>query len=252
MRLHQFLITTVLVSLALSTARAVAPTDPKDAARPDAAIDSSFTANGNVRVPLATVRTRLIAEDKVMASAYYDTLSILSTFNRCSDFFGGPAAAVDIFNRMIGQVEKDYFSAAIGMEMSGITMNFSNAETQAEFRLFDKVMLNVNGPFYRRVSGSDGRVGSFSPSTREARVLIFLHELGHVVKGPDGKWLLPNDGDDGALSRRNSTTVEKICGNEIKGLRTSEAALSLAKHMKAEAALSLAPTTNEPEPELQN
>ena len=72
----------------------VAPTDPNGGMRPDAAIDSSFTTNGNVRVPLATVRTRLIAEDKVMASAYYDTLSILSTINPCSEFFRGPAAAV--------------------------------------------------------------------------------------------------------------------------------------------------------------
>lgn len=252
MRLHQFLITTVLVSLALNTARAIAPTDPKDGARSDAAIGSSLTTNGNVRVPLATVRTRLIAEDRVMASAYYDTLSILSTINRCSEFFGGPGAAVDVFNRMIGQMEKDYLSAAIGMEMSGITMNFSNAVTQVEFRLFDKVVLNANGPFYRRNSAADSRVGSFSPSTREARVLIFLHELGHVVKGRDGKWLLPNDGHDMALSHRNSTAVEKVCGEEIKGLGTSEAASSLAKHMQAEEALSLTPTTSEPEAELQN
>jgi hypothetical protein len=82
--------------------------------------------------------------------------------------------------------------------------------------------------------------------------LIFLHELGHVVKGRDGKWLLPSDGHDMALSGRNSTAVEKVCGDEIKGLSTSEAASSLAKHMKAEAALSLTPTTDEPEPELQN
>ncbi len=46
--------------------------------------------------------------------------------------------------------------------------------------------------------------------------------------------------------------TEKVCGDEIKGLSTSEAALSLAKHMKAEEALSLTPATNEPEPELQN
>jgi hypothetical protein len=251
-RLHQFLITTVLVSLALNTAKAIAPTDPKDSARSDTASGSSFTTNGNVRVPLATLRTRLIAEDKVMAAAYYDSLSILSTINRCSEFFGGPAVAVDVFNHMIGQVEKDYLAAAIGMEMSGITMNFSNAVTRAEFRLFDKVKLNANGPFYRRDSGAHGRVGSFSPSTREARVLIFLHELGHVVKGPDGKWLLPNDGHDMGLSRHNSTVVEKVCGDEIKGLGTSEAALSLAKHLQAEAALALTSTTDEPAPELQD
>ena len=250
MRLHQSLISVALVSLALNMAHAVTSTDPEDGARLYAAVDNRLNVSAEANVPLATVRTRLLAEDKVVAAAYYDTLSILSTVNRCSTFFGGPAAAVDIFNRMIGLVEKDYFSAAIGMQMSGETVNFSNARTQSEFRLFDKVALNVNGPFYRKLSGDDARIGSFEPSTREARVLIFLHEMGHVVKGSDGKWLLPNDGDSEARSRRNSQIIEQVCGDEINGLRTSEAALSLARHLQAEAEMS--GTTTPPEYELQN
>jgi hypothetical protein len=42
------------------------------------------------------------------------------------------------------------------------------------------------------------------------------------VKTDDGKWLLPNDGEDEELSRRNSMKVEQICGEEISKLRQSE------------------------------
>jgi len=237
MRLSEVLISTALMSLALNTVQATTPTDPKGSSKPDGVV--GLAANPEVRIPLAPVPSPLIVQDKVMASAYYDTLSILSTFNRCSEFFGGPAAAVDIFDQMIGQVRKDYVSAAIGMEMSGQIVDFFNFRTQKRYRLFDKIRLNANGPFYRRgFSPVEARVGSFEPSTREARVLIFLHELGHLIKGPDGSWLLPNDGNDEALSLRNSKTVENICGDEINGLGTSEAALNLAKRVKAEAGAS--------------
>jgi hypothetical protein len=45
--------------------------------------------------------------------------------------------------------------------------------------------------------------------------LMLLHELGHTIKSDDGKWLLPDDGGDDSLSRRNSMKIEKVCGAEI-------------------------------------
>lgn len=237
MRLSEFLISTAMMSLTMTTAKAVMPPNLTEEARPEAVIDHSSDPNGELNLPLPPAPSPLIAEDKVLASAYYDTLSILGTSNRCSDFFGG-TASVGIFNDLIGRVRKDYVSASIGMKMSGEIVDVFNASTRKAYRLFDNVSLNVNGPFYRRrvsrAEPSAPRMGSFEPNTREARVLIFLHELGHVVKGSDGKWLLPNDGDNEPLSRRNSDTIENICGDEINGLSTSEAAINLANRRKAE------------------
>ena len=233
MRLRQILISATLIFLTLSTAKALTPTDPKDP-RPDGITDSRVAAYVDMNLPLPAVPSPLIAEDKVVASAYYDTLSILSTKNKCSDFFGGPEAAVEVFNQMISQVKKDYGAEGVAMEMSGSISNVLNVRTKKQSRMFNKVKLNANGPFYRRPLKVETRVGSYQPQTREARVLIFLHEMGHLVKGANGTWLLPNDGNDEALSMRNSSTIESICGEAINGLGTSAAATMLARRAKAE------------------
>ena len=191
--------------------------------------DSRVTAYVDMNLPLPAAPSPLVAEDKLVASAYYDTLSILSTKNNCSDFFGGPEAAVDVFSRLIGQMKKHYGSSGIAMEMSGSISNVLDARTNKQSRIFEKVRLNANGPFYRSRPNVEARVGSYRPNTREARVLIFLHEMGHVVRGADGKWLLPNDGTDESLSSRNSSTIESICGSEINGLTNSATATMLAR-----------------------
>lgn len=157
--------------------------------------------------------------DSVLTSAYRDTLDILRNSNRCSEFFGGPAFAVHVFNQFIAGIRKDYFSRNIGIRMSGTTTNGSDHELNKRFRLFEKVTLNRDGPFYQRRLPNAGyampNVGTFEPGTRQARMLTLLHELGHLVEGPDGNWLLPNDGDDEGLSRENSRTIQRICGQEI-------------------------------------
>lgn len=246
MRLRQILISATLMFLTLSTAKALTLTDPKDP-RPDGIIDNRVAAYLDMNMPLPPAPSPLIAADKVMGSAYYDTLSILSTKNHCSDFFGGPAASVEVFNGMIGQLKKEYRSPGIAMEMSGSTVTVLNVRTKQRSRIFNKVKLNANGPFYRRRPNVEERVGSFQPNTREARVLIFLHELGHVVKGANGSWLLPNDGNDEAVSKRNSDTIERICGNEIHGLGTSAAATMLANRAKTEERFSKIPGASAPE-----
>ncbi|MBC8031247.1 MAG: hypothetical protein H7Z16_14125 [Pyrinomonadaceae bacterium] len=167
------------------------------------------------------VPSPLVTEDKIIGSAYHDTLNILSTTNECSDFFGGPSISVDVFNDLLGSVRKDYLPASIGIQMSGATTNVSSMKTRSKYRLFEKVSINANGPFYRRrhseTQPTIPRVGTFQPNTREARVLMFLHELGHVVQA-DGKWLLPDDGRDEGLSRRNTRKIEDVCGDEIRNL----------------------------------
>ncbi len=183
------------------------------------AMASVSYVSANAVVPLTSP---LIAEDKVFGEAYYDTLGILTGNNGCSDFFGGSESSIDIFNRLIQRVRKDYLAVSIGIQMSGEVVNAHNARTNSRYRLFEKVSINANGPFYRKKS-SDSQptvpgVGSFGPNTREARALMLLHELGHIVKGKSGSWLLPDDGRDQALSWENTKRIEDVCGNQIKGL----------------------------------
>jgi hypothetical protein len=164
----------------------------------------------------------LIAEDKVIRSAYYDTLKILTNSKKCSDFFGGSSISVEVFNELMSNVRKSYFSPKVGIEMSGGTTDISRLGHKNKYRVFGRMSINGNGPFYRRrifnfepfVPG----VGTFQPNTREVRVLMLLHELGHVVQTEEGKWVLPDDGNDQDLSRKNTRTVESVCGGEIRNL----------------------------------
>jgi len=127
--------------------------------------------------------------------------------------------------------------------MTGATTNVFNATTKSQYRLFDRVLLNTNGAFYRRkvsnVEPDLPGVGSFKPNTKEVRVLILLHELGHVMRGLDGNWLLPDDGRDEQLSRRNSRKIEEVCGDEIKSLGKAKAS-NLAEHKQPAESVALA------------
>jgi hypothetical protein len=194
MKLRALLIGTAMMSLTFVSAKAITPSVPSP----------------------------LINEDKVLGTAYYDTLSILSTPNECSDFFGGSSASVESFNGLIEKVHKDYLPSFIGIRMSGATVTVFNVATKHKYRLFSKVSINGNGPFYRSnfsiTRPSATRVGTFEPNTKEARVLMFLHELGHVVKGQSGNWLLPDDGLDDGQSRDNTKKVEDVCGEQIRNL----------------------------------
>lgn len=163
----------------------------------------------------------LIEEDEVFREAYYDSIHILSTANECSDFFGGSATSVEAFNNLFARVGREFLTPSIGLRMSGVTTNVVNITTGRKHRLFDKVTINRNGPFYRyRVSETQPTVpgvGSYPPNTREARVLMLLHELGHVVE-VNGAWLLPDDGRDPVLSRSNTKKVEDVCRRQIRSV----------------------------------
>jgi hypothetical protein len=204
MKLRTLLISTAMMSIAAVSAKAVDPLIPSP----------------------------LISEDKVLETAYHDTLSILSTPNECSNFFGG-ISAVESFNGLISKVRKEYFSSAIGIRMSGTTTNIFNTKTKNQYRLFNKVSINGNGPFYKNkltnaqafVSG----IGRFAANTKEARVLMFLHELGHVVKGTSGDWLLPDDGVDESQSRENTKKIEDVCGEQIKNFSKGDLVMNSDK-----------------------
>lgn len=243
MKLREFSIGMALMSLTFVTAQASPPFVFMDEVRPELEEARDFGGASVTPTPLLEP-SPLIAEDKVLGSAYFDTLSILNSSNECSDFFGGPEAAVEVFTRMMANVRKSYFSVMIGMKMSGRTTNVTNNETKNQYRLFDNVSINSNGPFYRKRSSNSEpsfpRVGSFEPNTKEARALIFLHELGHSMKGPDGNWLLPDDGGDAGKSRDNSSKIEDVCGGQIKSLNKAETKNHLANQKRSEEKVAVA------------
>jgi hypothetical protein len=62
-------------------------------------------------------------------------------------------------------------------------------------------------------------VGHFPPGSRQARVLILLHELGHLIQGEDGDWLLPDDGFNGTVSNANTLRVQQQCRAQLDALK---------------------------------
>jgi hypothetical protein len=180
-----------------------------------------------VAVPVPTP-LEFARKDAAYKSAYHDVYHILSTPNPCSSFFGGPSTAVEVLNNLFSELETSRLSdSKTGLTMSGQTRDMSNARTGARYRLFEKAVINTSGPFYRRkFSRSDSfvpNVGSFEPNTREARAAILLHEMGHLLQGANGLWLLPNDGKSDEQSIKNTSTIETRCGEQIKELSRSKA-----------------------------
>ncbi|HYH86728.1 MAG TPA: hypothetical protein VEX60_14850 [Pyrinomonadaceae bacterium] len=165
-----------------------------------------------------------VAVEKIAyKESYEDVFRALKDDNSCSRFFGGPNRAVKVFNQFARQLRsKALGTGTIAVRMSGDYTNFHDAFTGASYRLFDEAAINSNGPFAARVpstlSAQRQTIGRFPAQTRQARALTLLHELGHLIKGADGKWLLPNDGYDAALSDRNTRTVEKHCVGQLLAL----------------------------------
>jgi hypothetical protein len=228
MKLRDLSMVTTLMSLTLLTSMAKPlPTRLSRSEFADDALRAATRARTTLPQP-----PEVLAKDKVLESVYYDIMAILSTTNRCSDYFNGSAVAMEVFNQFVGQARKDILSASVAMRMQGPTTSGADARTNARYRLFNKVSINANGAFYKNSHFSSEQripgVGSFRPNTREVRVLILLHELGHLMQGVDGKWLLPDDGGDEFLSRSNSHKIEQVCAEQINGLSNGEVLRNLA------------------------
>ena len=155
--------------------------------------------------------------------AYLDAHELLNHDGTCSRFYGGGAAVYVLDELTIRLQARSLHDPRIGLRMSGLFASFDNAELGISYRLFEKVEINDSGPFYKALSFRDEprvpHVGSFGPNTREVRVLILLHELAHLILGPNRKWLIPDDGDNPGLSRENTETIESRCGEQIRGLQ---------------------------------
>ena len=182
---------------------------------------------GNPSINIAlTPRLALIVASKDLRKlndldkAYLDAFTILRDDNACSRFYGGPSA-IEALNELVRNLRPAYLEKHIAVRMSGQTTMFRNAVTGFSYRMFDKAELNMAGSFYRGNSVTGVHVppvANYQPNTRQTRLAVLLHELGHLVRGADKKWLLVDDGKDLGLSIRNTEHVVDVCREEIESV----------------------------------
>lgn len=154
--------------------------------------------------------------------SYADVFGILNSDNPCSRFFGGPRVAATVFNEFVLRLRRKALGPGrVAIRMWGGYTNYQSMTTGASYRLFEEAAVNSQGPFLSRLARPEGsrlKVGRFRVETRQAKALILLHELGHLIRGGDGNWLLPPDGEDWELSESNSWTVQSRCLGQLVAL----------------------------------
>ena len=183
---------------------------------------SSFASpksTSNLPKSLPLPETRKLTD---LQKAYLDSYNILSQTNSCSEFFGGPSS-ITALNDFVKQLRPSRLDKQVGIRMTGATTIVTKYATGFSYRLFQKAEINLDGPFYLG-NVLPGRptvhnVGGYSPNTREARVTLLLHELGHLIRKNNGDWVLPNDGYDSSLSAENTDRVIAACGKQIRDLQ---------------------------------
>ncbi len=161
-------------------------------------------------------------KDWDLTRAYFDVFSILSNQNTCSSFYGGPRAATTVLNGFMTRVKTQPLMREISFQMVGPRV-IRDPSTGVSYRLFDRTTVNSNGSFYQRrvepMRKFPADVGIFPPGSRPARALILLHELGHLIQGENGAWLIPDDGHDGKQSKANTLRVQQACRAQLKELK---------------------------------
>jgi hypothetical protein len=168
-------------------------------------------------------RLEFTKKDWDLTSAYSDVFKILSSQNTCSDFYGGPRTATTVLNGFVTRVQSQPLLREVSFQMAGHPRLIRDPATGAFYRLFERTMVNTNGSFYQRrtepMRKFPADVGNFSPGSRAARALILLHELGHLIQGENGDWLIPDDGFNGEQSKANTLRVQQMCRRELDALQ---------------------------------
>lgn len=156
--------------------------------------------------------------------AYHNAAIILGANNSCSRFFGG-TQSVEALDSLVERLHMVTSFSALGIRMSGASTVTRNAKTGLTYRTFAKAEINQKGAFFKTKLFPEEptvpAIGSFRSATNEARVLMLLHELGHMILGSDGHWLLRDDGDNAQLSASNTAVIENVCGREIRRIKTN-------------------------------
>ena len=168
------------------------------------------------------LRPSVTKRDWYIRQAYFDVFKILSTPNTCSNFYGGPRATT-VLNDFVARVRSDLLFREISFQMGGKLRLIRDDSNRVWYRLFDKITVNTNGSFYQRraepMRNVPSDVGDFLPGTRPARALILLHELGHLIQGENGAWLIPDDGYDVRQSRANTFRIQEVCRVQLDALK---------------------------------
>lgn len=168
-------------------------------------------------------RLVVVKKDWSLNSAYSDVFKILSQQNPCSDFYGGSRAATTVLNEFFVLVTPEQMNREVTFQMVGPPQLLRDPATGASYRLFNRTVVNTNGSFYQRrvemMREYPSDIGSFTPGSRQARALILLHELGHLIRDENGDWLIPDDGHNGPQSKANTLRVQKACRVQLETLR---------------------------------
>lgn len=171
----------------------------------------------------APVRLEFTKKDWDLTQAYSDVFKILSSQNTCSNFYGGPRTATTVLNGFVTRVKSQPLLREVSFQMAGHPRLIRDPATGTSYRFFEQTMVNTNGSFYQRRADPMRKfpsdVGTFSPGSRAARVLILLHELGHLIQSRKGDWLIPDDGFNGEQSKANTLRVQQICRKELDALQ---------------------------------
>jgi hypothetical protein len=166
----------------------------------------------------------LDSNQRDIVRAVENAASIFSSDNECSNFFGGEKAAEAL--KKLGELltASGLDNPLTGIQMSNFNTNVTNTATGLQYRLPASAVVNTNGPFFRGFyPGTTRRLpdfGDFSAGSKEVRVLMILHELSHLIKGADGKFLIPDDGPNDPnyphQSEQNTEKISDTCKDQIK------------------------------------
>ncbi|HEY0380055.1 MAG TPA: hypothetical protein VGC87_24290 [Pyrinomonadaceae bacterium] len=182
----------------------------------------NYAEPARVSLVVPALPLSLPARPSLVDKAYADAYTILSENNTCSNFFGGPRLATVVLNALRPRLETALVPSNVGIVMSGPVISATDAGTGLAYRLFRKAQVNLTGPFFRSANSQSQTffrsIGRYPANTRKARVLMLLHELGHLVPGANGGWLLPDDADNHVQVYVNTDTVMARCGEQLESL----------------------------------
>ena len=199
--------------------------DEREASQPDD--NSSVSRRVNLNIPAPPLFNSSSRRLTLIDKTYLDAYAILQETNSCSQFFGGSRIATSILNFLHPRLkESSLRETHVAISMFGSITFGTDFQTGIHYRLFQQALVNLRGPFYQSINSRSQdffrKIGHYPANTREARVSMLLHELGHLLHGADGRWLLPDDGGNQAQIAANTAAIMDKCSEQIKSLKLSE------------------------------
>jgi hypothetical protein len=182
----------------------------------------SISGKATLSIPVQPLLDGYSMQSSLIDKAYLDAYTILKESNSCSRFFGGAHIATSALNSLYPRLKTAVVENHVGISMYGPFTFVRDFKTGVSYRLFQNALVNLRGPFYRsaneRSQNFFKKIGNYPANTREARVTMLLHELGHLLPGSDGSWLLPDDGGNHIQIAANTATIMERCSEQIKTL----------------------------------